>query len=94
MNEEGNILLLRNSEADQLKMNGISNELQKLLFNTNNMNKKELFDTIQNYVEDKVPNVTDEKINRKLLSGLTHTVKWHAIDPDVSQVNEPDNDFQ
>ena len=92
--EAGKLVLLRNSKIDQLRIDGLRNELLKRGVTANNMNEKELCDTPQNYVEDKVPNVTAEETNRKILSGFPHKSKWRTINPNVSQAIEPDNDFK
>ena len=57
------------------------------------MNNKELHDILQKYVKDKVCNVTDEEMSRKLLSGFPHTEKWRSLKPDVSSGIEPDADL-
>lgn len=81
----GKSVLLGDSEIDRFIIDGLRNELRKIGANENNMNKKELCDTLQKDVKDKVPNVTAEEINIKVLSGFPHTEKWCTIKPDVSQ---------
>ena len=58
------------------------------------MEKQELHYTLRKTVNDKVPNVTNEEMNRKPLSGFLHAEKWCALKPDVSPKIEPDNDFK
>ena len=60
-------MLSRDSEIDELGVDRIRNELQKLLLNENKINNHEICDILQKYAKDKFPNVTNEKINRKAL---------------------------
>ena len=57
------------------------------------MKKQDLCDTLQKNVYDKVPNFTDEDMNRKKLSGFLHIEKWRAHKPDMSRQIQPDNDL-
>ena len=57
-----------------------------------NMKKQDLCDTLQKSVRDKVPNVTDEEMNRKYLSCFLRIVNWLSIKPEASPSIEPDSD--
>ena len=56
------------------------------------MKKQDLCDTLQKSVRDKVPNVTDEEMNRKYLSCFLRIVNWLSIKPEASPSIEPDSD--
>ena len=59
----------------ELKVDELRNELEKQGMNSNKMKNQDLCDTIQKYVEDKVPNVTNDEMDRKALSGFLNTAK-------------------
>ena len=59
----------------ELKVDELRNELEKQGMNSNKMKNQDLCDTIQKYVEDKVPNVTNDEMYRKALSGFLNTAK-------------------
>ena len=58
------------------------------------MKKKELSDTLQKYVKDKVLNVTAKEVKGKPFSCFPHTLKCHSLYSEVSQSIEYDDDFK
>ena len=65
--------MLRNSEIDQFRIDGLSEELFKRGLNANKMKNQELFDTLLTYFKYKVPSVTAEETNRKAFSDFLNT---------------------
>ena len=54
------------------------------------MKNQEICNTLQKYVNNKIPNITNEETNRKLLSGFPHTEKWHTLNLGLFPEIEPD----
>ena len=63
--KSGKFVLLTDSQIDELKVDGIRNEIWKQVLNAKKMKKQKLCGTLRKSVEDKVPNVTNEEIIRK-----------------------------
>ena len=82
--EAGKLVLLSDSQIEELRVDRIRNKLHKRGVNKNKMKKQELHDMLQKYVKYKVLNVTSEEMNRKALSVFLHTENWHSLKPDAS----------